>query len=105
MLLTEKYPAFGLYRVEVSGWDMDEMFFVEKAEIAWDEETGKRVKLRRPLRKGSVVFVRLLQTSSVERAYPMAYEVDPLQAEPNGYCEYSLRQVQKRSKPASKNIH
>jgi hypothetical protein len=105
MLLTERDPALGLYRVEVSGWDMDKMFFVEKAEIAWDEETGKRVKLRRPLRKGSVVFVRLLQTSSIERAYPTAYEVDPLQAEQNGYCEYKLRQVQRRSKATGKTVH
>ena len=105
MLLTERDPALSLYRVEVSGWDMDEMFFVEKTEIAWDEEAGKRVKLRRPLRKGSVVFVRLLQTSSVERAYPMAYEVDPLQGEQKGYCEYRLRQVQRRSKPTSKTIN
>ncbi|MBZ5702243.1 MAG: hypothetical protein LAN84_10375 [Acidobacteriia bacterium] len=105
MLLTETHGARGLYRVEVSGWDLDEIFFVEKADIAWDEETGKRVKLRRPLRKGSVVFVRLLQTSAAERGYPMPYEVDPLQAEQNGYCEYRLRQVQGRSKPTSKTIH
>jgi hypothetical protein len=105
MLLTERRPALSLYRVEVSGWDMDEMFFVEKTEIAWDEETGKRVKLRRPLRKGSVVFVRLLQSSSVERAYPMAYEVDPLKGEQNGYCEYRLQQVQRRSKPTSKTVN
>ena len=105
MLSPERYFTSGLYRVEISGWDLEEIFFVEKAELEWDEETGRRVRLRRPLRKGSLIFVRLLQTLSAERAYPMAYQVDTIEAEEDGYCRYRLKQVQSRSKLMAKTIH
>ena len=50
------------YRVEVSGWDSSENFFVEKTMLDWGHDEKKEVRLRSVLREGSVVFVRLLQS-------------------------------------------
>jgi hypothetical protein len=33
--------------VEVSGWDENEVFFVERSELGWDEYAGKHVTLSR----------------------------------------------------------
>ena len=34
------------YRVEVSGWDLEERFFVEKSTLVWSERSGKTVALK-----------------------------------------------------------
>lgn len=49
------------YRVEVSGWDASEKFFVEKTALTWGGDEKKEINLRSSLREGSVVFVHLLQ--------------------------------------------
>jgi hypothetical protein len=33
------------YAVEVSGWDNNEDFFVEKTELHWSEQSGKHILL------------------------------------------------------------
>ena len=33
------------YSVEVSGWDNNEDFFVEKTELHWSEQSGKHILL------------------------------------------------------------
>ena len=38
--------------VEVSGWDENDVFFVERSELGWDEHAGKHVTLSRMLSKG-----------------------------------------------------
>ena len=85
-------------RVEVSGWDIDEEFFVENAELHQDLETERRIRLRHPLRKGAVIFVRLLHKSGCERQCPRAYEVDPLAVDERGLCEYRLNSLRTRSR-------
>jgi hypothetical protein len=55
-----EYESNG-YRVEVSGWDAEERFFVEKSTLVWSEKTGKRVALQAVVQAGSVLFVRLTQ--------------------------------------------
>ena len=49
------------YRVEVSGWDAKENFFVEKTTLEWKPEDKKSMLLRADIRPGCIVFVRLLQ--------------------------------------------
>jgi hypothetical protein len=105
MVSTENHLRPLCYRAEISGWDMDEIFFVENAEIAGGEQTEKRVKLRRPLRKGAIVFVRHLLNSGAERDCPTAYEVEPMAADENGYCEYRLSSVRSRTRPNYKMVH
>jgi hypothetical protein len=52
------------YRVEVSGWNASEKFFVEKTTLTWGADEKKEITLLCSLREGSVVFVRLLQPFS-----------------------------------------
>ena len=61
------------YRVEASGWDMDENFFVEKTELDWTEDE-KTIHLQHPVRKGTVVFIRLMEMDVQENAIPVAYQ-------------------------------
>ena len=41
--------------VEVSGWDEDEVFFVERSELGWDDFAGKHLTLTRMLSEGSII--------------------------------------------------
>ena len=66
------------YSVEVSGWDHSHVFFVERSELTWSEETGKLLTLSRRLPPGAMIFVRLLQPTDDERAFPVAYETEAL---------------------------
>ena len=62
------------YRVEVSGWDASESFFVEKTVLNWGRDEKKEVYLRSVLREASVVFVRLLQPLTSANNLPVAYQ-------------------------------
>lgn len=68
-------PGVTKYRIEVSGWDENEVFFVEKADLEWSGDENKRVRLRHLLRDTAVIFVRLLQTSMQPHLCPVAYQV------------------------------
>lgn len=62
------------YAVEVSGWDMSQSFFVEITDLAWTADGIKQVRLRRPVREGSMLFVRLMQPPVQNDNYPIACE-------------------------------
>ncbi len=62
------------YRVEVSGWDAKENFFVEKTTLEWKPEDKKSMLLRADIRPGCIVFVRLLQPLATATSFPIAYE-------------------------------
>jgi hypothetical protein len=62
----------GSYAVEVSGWDMDEAFFVEKTELIWNSDGAKEISLSHAVRTGSVIFVRLMQPLANSESYPVA---------------------------------
>jgi hypothetical protein len=62
------------YRVEVSGWDAKENFFVEKTSLDWAQEGRKEISLRASLRQGCIVFVRLLQSVTLSNTFPLAYQ-------------------------------
>jgi hypothetical protein len=66
--------------VEISGWDTDENFFVERAAIENAAEGRQRVVLRVRLRVGSLVFLRLSEDFSLDRCVPIAYQVVKLAA-------------------------
>jgi hypothetical protein len=63
----------GGYRVEVSGWDANESFFVEKSTLVWSEKLGKRLALKSLVRIGAVLFVRLIQPLGGGSGFPVAY--------------------------------
>jgi len=89
-------PTASLYRVEVSGWDHDKAFFVENSELEWSEE-GKQVTLTRTLNDRAVVFLRLLQPMSADRANPVAYETELVSSTERGPRQFRLRAVSARS--------
>ena len=74
------------YRVEVSGWDAAENFFVEKTMLCWSRDTTREVSLRSPVREGCIVFVRLLQRSVHSDTIPVAYRVAELAAKDGNGC-------------------
>ena len=78
MAAIERQPLASTYSVEVSGWDNSHAFFVERSELCWSEETGKQLSLSRRLPPGAMIFVRLLQPTDGDRAFPVAYEAEPL---------------------------
>jgi hypothetical protein len=77
-----RFPITGLYRVQVSGWDKNEAFFVEKSEMEWNEGSGKRVKLSNAVPDGAVIFLRWLQSLSAAPAQPVPYEAEFLAVDP-----------------------
>lgn len=62
---------------EISGWDDEENFFVEKA-VLQQGGASNRADLRAHLRVGSLVFVRLIQEHSMNRAVPVTYRVSSI---------------------------
>jgi len=63
------------YSVEVSGWDAHGGFFLETTRLTWHQDNRKSVLLRRQLRPGAVVFVRLLDVPESPDTLPVAYRV------------------------------
>jgi hypothetical protein len=63
------------YQVEVSGWNVKGIFFVEKAMLHWTETEEKSVELTSRLDQGCVVFVRLMNTTTGSANFPVAYRV------------------------------
>jgi hypothetical protein len=85
------------YRVEVSGWDASENFFVEKTLLNWGNDEEKEVHLRSDLREGSVVFVRLLQPLTNGNTFPVAYQAQRIgPRDPEGQTRINLAQLRPR---------
>jgi hypothetical protein len=85
------------YAVETSGWDVDENFFVEKTELDWTERE-KTIHLRHSVRKGTVVFVRLMGIDGPENAFPVAYQAEAVTYQVQQRCyDVSLMQMVPRS--------
>jgi hypothetical protein len=97
MLLSARFPLTGLYRVEVSGWDQNHAFFVEKSELEWNEASGKRVALTNAVPDGAVIFLRLLHSLSADRPHPVPYEVEFVAETPEGQRQFRLHPVSPRT--------
>jgi hypothetical protein len=82
--------------VEVSGWDEDEIFFVEWSELGLDKLAGKHLTLSRMLAEGSIIFVRLIQPTAQHRANPIPYEAEFVGCNPEGNHQFRLIGVQPR---------
>lgn len=59
-------------RVEVSGWDAREDFFVEKT--YFNSEGDKEITLKNSLREGCVLFLRVLEPLSTGSNFPVPYQ-------------------------------
>jgi hypothetical protein len=75
--------AMATYSVEVSGWDVEARFFVERAELCWDGDGDKFVSLQSPVCNGSLLSVRPILASGTIGPLLMAYQAE-LVAEHDG---------------------
>jgi hypothetical protein len=89
----------GNYRIEVSGWGLDNTFFVEMTKLLWSEGGGKQVRLHRALPQGAIIFIRLLALESASGSLPVAYGIESAKPmDSNGECEMRLLQLRPRIK-------
>jgi hypothetical protein len=66
--------AMKSFPVEVSGWDLNQEFFVERTELEWVEDGEKHIVLRTPIKQSAVLFVRLVQIDQASSRFPVAYQ-------------------------------
>ena len=103
MALTAHCPLTTTYSVEVSGWDSTHSFFVERSELTWNEEIGKRLALSHELHSGTMIFVRLLQPTAADRTFPVAYQAESLGTTPEGQQLFQVARMQPRG--TSEEVH
>lgn len=92
------------YRVEVSGWDAAEKFFVERATLALSAGGERLVYLRHPLRTGLMLFLRMLDTRVGYPTFPVAYQVKDIgAARQDGTSGVTLERLQHRRETSEEN--
>jgi len=91
-----RFPATRLYAIEISGWDSEEQFFVERCELQWNEESGKQVGLRRAVNDNAILLVRLLKGGDPDRSQPVAYEAEGMGRTKTGMYQFRLNMVAPR---------
>jgi hypothetical protein len=94
MTVSETLTQTECYRVEVSGWDENTTFFVEKSDLAWDDFVGKHISLQHMLPDGAMVFIRVMQPEGLSQAPPIAYRVEFIGCDPEGHHQFRLNAVQ-----------
>jgi hypothetical protein len=94
--LSQETASLGSYRVEVSGWDAFDAFFVEKTTLDWSRADKKEISLRTALREGTVVFVRLLQEFSKADSFPIAYRAATVETRESGRIFVQLERLHPR---------
>ena len=93
------FNSSGDYRIEISGWGLDNSFFAERTDLLWTGDGEKQVQLHRALPEGAMVFVRLLASEPSSGSIPVAYQVQSVvPMDCNGRCQISLAQLHPRSK-------
>ena len=93
------FNSSGDYRIEISGWGLDNSFFAERTDLLWTAEGEKQVQLHRALPEGAIVFVRLLASVPSSGSVPVAYQVqEVVPMDRNGRCHMTLTQLHPRSR-------
>jgi hypothetical protein len=96
MTLIESPIQSEIHLVEVSGWDENEMFFVETCDLDWDDFAGKHISLQHMLPEGAMVFLRILQPVGASRTQPNVFAVEFLGCNVDGHHEFRLNPVHPR---------
>ena len=104
MLRHARFPATRFFAVEVSGWDSSQSFFVEKCDLIWNEESGKHVALKRPLREKTLLFVRLLQSAEADRCHPVVYRAELVGRTNGGLGQFRLHAIAPQLKEAKSTL-
>ena len=93
------FNTSGEYRIEISGWGLDNSFFAEGTDLLWTADGEKQVQLHRALPEGAMVFIRLPASDPSSESLPVAYQVrDVVPMDCNGKCQMRLAQLHPRSK-------
>jgi len=71
---------------------------VEKTDLDWSDQLGKQVLLFHAITPGTLLFLRLLHPTSVDRVHPVPYEADPLDGRENGQIRVKLLPAQPRAR-------
>ena len=82
--------SYDAYPVEVSSWDDEKNFFVEKTELRWSELAGKHVLLQRRIPPGTLVFLRLLDPVGLHRSNPVPYRTEQSEDQDADHCRIRL---------------
>jgi hypothetical protein len=99
ILAGNSFNAPGDYRIEISGWGVDNSFFVERTNLRWTAGSEKEVQLHHALPEGAMVFIRLLAPEPSNGSVPVAYQVrDVLPMDSHGRCRMRLVQMRPRSR-------
>lgn len=85
------------YRVEVSGWDASDAYFVEKTSLDWTGGDDKEVSVKPSLREGAIVFVRLLQQFGTVDSLPIAYRAASVRMGENGRTFVRIQRLHPRA--------
>jgi hypothetical protein len=86
------------YDAEISGWDREQSFFVEKTTLEWYENVARIVYVRHPVTSGAVIFVRLVDPTSELNTFPIAYQAESVSApDVSGLRKVFLQQLQPRA--------
>jgi hypothetical protein len=89
----------GEFRIEISGWGLDNFFFAERTDLHWNSDGEKYVQLHRALPEGAIVFIRLLASEPGMGSVPVAYRAEAvLPMDCNGRCQMRLAQLRPRLK-------
>jgi hypothetical protein len=78
------------YAVEVSGWDSNENFFVEKTALQWADEPAKLIEMTHAISSGALLFLRLLDPTSVDRVHPVPYVAERVEVGDDGHFKVEL---------------
>jgi hypothetical protein len=105
MILSEGVAQSEGYRVEVSGWDENQAFFVEKSDLGWDDPDSKHISLQRMLPDGAMVFIRALQPQSPGQSPPNVYKVEFIGCDPEGLHQFRLNAVHPRHSDVTPSVN
>jgi hypothetical protein len=84
-------------RVEVSGWDAKEDFFVEKTNFDLHSGSRNEITLMSSLREGCVVFVRVLEPVASGGTFPIAYQTTNINGrDKDGRARITLERLRPR---------
>jgi hypothetical protein len=82
---------------EISGWDTEENFFVEKAILHRQSGGNQKAGIYARLRVGSLVFIRVPDEASMDRTVPVTYQVSGIvSTNRNGAHEVCLTRLRPR---------
>jgi hypothetical protein len=85
------------YAVEVSGWDSNQTFFVERTELRWSEESAKLIQVTHAVKSGALLFLRLIDPNNVDRVHPVPYVAERVAAGDQGHFSVRLAPARGRN--------